>query len=326
MKILVTGGAGFIGSHVVDSYIAKGHEVTVVDNLVTGKRKNLNQSANFYLMDIRSDLLKVVFEIEKPEIVNHHAAQPSVPASVEAPLFDAEVNIVGLINLLECSVKYGVRKVIFSSSGGAIYGEAETIPTSEEYQPRPVSPYAVSKLASEHYLNCYRSHYGLDFTTLRYANVYGPRQAPYGEAGVVAIFMGKFLSDEIPTVYRYEEEPGGMMRDYCYVEDVARANLFAIERGSGETFNIGTGIGTVTTDLYHTVLDLMRELGYAKESIYDEPYAGPARQGDIRRSCLDTRKAVSRFGWSSEIDLRTGLSKTLNWLLSMQTGGEIVVV
>ncbi|OGW52366.1 MAG: UDP-glucose 4-epimerase, partial [Nitrospirae bacterium RBG_13_43_8] len=235
MKILVTGGAGFIGSHVVDGYIAKGHEVIVVDNLVTGKRKNLNVAAKFYLMDIRSDLLKVVFEIERPEIVNHHAAQPSVPASMKNPLFDEEVNIGGIINLLECSVKYSAKKVIFSSSGGAIYGEAETIPTSEVYQPRPLSPYAISKLASEHYLNCYRSHYGLDFTTLRYANVYGPRQVPHGEAGVVAIFMEKFLRGEIPTVYQYEEEPGGMMRDYCYVEDVARANLFAVERGSGET-------------------------------------------------------------------------------------------
>ena len=319
MKILVTGGAGFIGSHVVDGYIAKGHKVIAVDNLVTGKRKNLNMSAKFYLMDIRSDLLKAVFEIEKPEIVNHHAAQPSVPASMETPLFDAEVNIGGLINLLECSVKYGVRKVIFSSSGGAIYGEAETIPTSEEYQPRPLSPYAITKFASEHYLNCYRSHYGLDFTILRYANIYGPRQVPHGEASVVAIFMGKFLRGEVPTIYHYEGEPQGMMRDYCYVEDVARANLLAIEKGSGETFNIATGIGTVTTDLYHTVLGLMRELGYAKESIYDEPHTGPARPGDIRRSCLDTGKAVNRFGWTSENNLRTGLSKTLNWFLGVQT-------
>jgi UDP-glucose 4-epimerase len=319
MKILVTGGAGFIGSHIVDTYIANGHEVVVVDNLFTGKRKNLNASAKFYLMDIRSELLKVVFEIEKPEIVNHHAAQPSVPASMETPLFDAEVNITGIINLLECSVKYGAKKVIFSSSGGAIYGEAKTIPTSEEYPPSPLSPYAVSKFASEHYLNCYRNNYGLDFTNLRYANIYGPRQVPHGEASVIAIFMGKLLSGKVPIIYHYDREPEGMMRDYCYVGDVARANLFAIEKGSGETFNIGTGISTVTTDLYHTVLALMRDLGYAKESIYDEPPKGPARPGDIRRSCLDTGKAVSRFGWTSENDLRTGLSKTLNWLLGMQT-------
>jgi len=319
MKILVTGGAGFIGSHVVDSYIAKGHEVIVVDNLFTGKRKNLNASAKFYLMDIRSELLKVVFEIEKPEIVNHHAAQPSVPASMESPLFDAEVNIIGLVNLLECSVKYGVRKVIFSSSGGAIYGEAETIPTPEEYPPRPLSPYAVSKFASEHYLNCYKTNYGLDFTLLRYANIYGPRQVPHGEASVIAIFMGKLLSGEVPIIYHYDREPEGMMRDYCYVEDVANANLIAIDRGSGETYNIGTGIGTVTTDLYHTILALMRGFGYAKESIYDEPRKGPARRGDVRRNCLDTGKAKTFLGWTSEKDLKTGLTKTLNWLLGMSS-------
>ena len=317
MKILVTGGAGFIGSHVVDSYIAKGHEVIVVDNLFTGKRKNLNTAAKFYLMDIRSDLLKVIFEIERPEIINHHAAQPSVPASMETPFLDAEINIGGIINILECSVKYGVRKVIFSSSGGAIYGEAETIPTPEEYPPRPLSPYAVSKFASEHYLHCYRNHYGLDFTSLRYANIYGPRQVPHGEASVIAIFMGKLLSGEVPTVYHYEGEPGGMMRDYCYVEDVARANLLAIERGSGETFNIGTEIGTVTNDLYYAILSLMRDFGYARENVYDEPHRGPARPGDIRRSCLDISKATNLFGWTSEHDLRTGLTKTLNWLLGM---------
>ena len=319
MKILVTGGSGFIGSHVVDSYITKGHEVIVVDNLFTGKRKNLNPAAKFYLMDIRSDLLKMVFEIERPEIVNHHAAQPSVPASMENPQYDAEVNIGGLLNLLGCSVKYGVRKVIFSSSGGAIYGEAETIPTPEKYPPRPLSPYAVSKFASEHYLNCYRNHYGLDFTTLRYANIYGPRQIPYGEASVVAIFMGKLLMGEVPAVYHYEGEPGGMMRDYCYVEDVAKANLIALERGSGETFNIGTGIGTVTADLYHAILSLMRDFGYAKELIYDKPRKGPARPGDIRRSCLDTSKATNHFGWTPENDLKTGLVKTLKWLLGMPT-------
>ncbi len=322
MKILVTGGAGFIGSHVVDIYIAAGHEVVVVDNLFTGYRKNLNSSAKFYLMDIRSDLLKEVFEIEKPEIVNHHAAQPSVPASMETPLFDAEINILGLINLLGCSVRYGARKIIFSSSGGAIYGEAETVPTPEEYPPRPLSPYAVSKLASEHYLHCYRNQYGLDFTNLRYANIFGPRQLPHGEASVVAIFMGKFFAGEIPTIYHYEGNAEGMMRDYCYVEDIARANLLAIEKGPGETLNIGTGIGTVTIDLYHVILTLMRDFGYAKESIYDKPRRDPARPGDIRRSCLDTNKAKNRFGWTSEIDLKAGLEKTLKWFLNTPTKGK----
>ncbi len=319
MKICVTGGAGFIGSHVVDSYIAEGHEVIVIDNLFTGKRQNLNSSARFYLMDIRSELLKEVFEIERPEIVNHHAAQASVPASVANPLFDADVNLLGLLNLLECSVKYGARKIIFISSGGAVYGEAENVPTPEEHPPLPSSPYAISKFASEHYLNSYRNSYGLDFTVLRYANIYGPRQVPHGEAGVVAIFMEKLLRGEVPTIYHYEGEPDGMMRDYCYVEDIARANLLAIERGSGETFNIGTGVGTVTTDLYRNILNLMRGFSYAKEHIYDEPHTGPARPGDLRKSCLDTRKAKNRFGWTSEYDLRAGLAKTLNWLLATAT-------
>ncbi len=314
MKILITGGAGFIGSHVVDSYITKGYDVAVVDNLLTGKRQNLNPSARFYLMDIRSELLKEVFELERPDIVNHHAAQPSVPASVENPLFDADVNIIGLLNLLECSVKYGTKKIIFISSGGAIYGEAR-VPTSEEYTPHPCSPYAISKFVSEQYLNFYRDQYGFDFAVLRYSNIYGPRQVPHGEAGVVAIFMEQLLKGAVPTIYHYEEEPEGMMRDYCYVEDVVRANLVALERGSGEVFNIGTGVGTVTADLYHTILTLMRDYGYAKESFYDKPHKGHARPGDIRKSFLDIKKATNSFSWSPEYDLKSGLAKTLNWLL-----------
>jgi UDP-glucose 4-epimerase len=318
MRILVTGGAGFIGSHVVDSYIREGNEVVVVDNLFTGKKENINSSAKFYLIDIRSELLKEVFEREKPEIVNHHAAQPSVPASVEDPLLDADVNVLGLLNVLECSVKYGARKIIFISSGGAIYGEQEIFPTPEDYPPCPSSPYAISKFVSEHYLNFYRNHYGLDFTVLRYANIYGPRQVPHGEASVVAIFMEKFLRGEVPTVYCYDGESEGMTRDYCYVADVVRANLLAIKKGPGGIFNIGTGVGTVTTRLYHDILDLMRSSDYAKESIYDEPHKGPARPGDIRKSCLDTRKAENLLGWKSEYNLKAGLKRTLNWLLETQ--------
>jgi UDP-glucose 4-epimerase len=318
MKILVTGGAGFIGSHVVDSYLREGNGVVVVDNLFTGKKENINSSAKFYLIDIRSELLKEVFEREKPEIVNHHAAQPSVPASVEDPLLDADVNVLGLLNVLECSVKYGSRKIIFISSGGAIYGEADIFPTPEDYLPRPSSPYAISKFVSEHYLNFYKNHYGLDFTVLRYANIYGPRQVPHGEAGVVAIFMEKLLRGKVPTVYHYDGEPKGMTRDYCYVEDVVRANLLAIKKGSGGIFNIGTGVGTVTTRLYHDILSLMRSSGYAKESVYDEPRKDPARPGDIRKSCLDTRKAENLLGWKSEYYLKAGLKRTLNWLLETQ--------
>jgi UDP-glucose 4-epimerase len=316
MKIMVTGGAGFIGSHVVDKYIEEGHMVTVIDNLSTGEKQNLNPSAKFYLMDIRSNLLEEVFKTEKPEIVNHHAAQISVPASVEDPLFDAGVNILGLLNLLQCSVKYRVKKIIFISSGGAIYGEADVFPTPEDYPLHPSSPYAISKLISEYYLSFYKKQYGIDFTVLRYANIYGPRQVPHGEAGVVSIFIEKLLKGEVPTIYFHDGEPEGMTRDYCYVEDVVKANLFALEKGSGDIFNIGTGKGTLTMDLYRNILNLIRVSGYAKEAIYDKPHKGPARPGDIRKSCIDIRKAQNLFGWEPEHDLLSGLEKTIKWFLA----------
>lgn len=317
MKILVTGGAGFIGSNVVDGFIAHGHDVVVVDNLKTGRAENINPKAKFYPTDIREDALARVFEAERPEVVNHHAAQISVPASVLDPAYDADVNVMGLLNLLECSRKYGVRKFVFISSGGAIYGEAppDMVPTDESCPPRPLSPYAISKLISEHYLNFYRHQYGLDFTVLRYSNVYGPRQIPQGEAGVVAIFMEKLLNGELPTIYRYEDAIGGMIRDYCYVADAARANLLAVSGGSGEVFNIGTGAGTRTLELYLTILELMREKGYAKGAGFESPPDGPARPGDIRNSCLNVNKAFGLLGWRPEFNLRAGLKETLDWFL-----------
>lgn len=327
MKILVTGGAGFIGSNVVDGYIAEGHEVVVVDNLITGKRENINPAAKFYQTDIRDHTtlsqthttrLKKIFEAEKPDVVNHHAAQISVPASVEDPLFDADVNVMGLLNVLECSRKYDTKKVIFVSSGGAIYGEANVRPTGEDYPPVPLSPYAITKFVSEYYLNFYGQRYGLDFTVLRYANIYGPRQVPLGEAGVVAVFMKKLLRGELPVIYRFDEEPEGMTRDYCYVEDVVRANLLALEHGSGEVFNISSGVETVTIKLYRDILELMREKGYAKDSIYDNPHRRPARPGDLRKSCLDPEKAGRLLGWRPEHKLKDGLGKTLNWFIGQQ--------
>jgi len=239
LKILVTGGAGFIGSHVVDGYIKAGHDVVVVDNLFTGKRENINPEAKFYEIDIRSKGLEKIFEREKPLIVNHHAAQISVPVSVENPIFDAEVNIIGLINILQACVKYGVKKIIFASSGGAIYGEAQEYPTSEKYPPLPLSPYAITKLTSEYYLEFYRHQYRLNYTILRYANIYGPRQIPKGEAGVVAIFIENLLSGRPSVIYHFPDEPDGMARDYCYVEDVVKANILVLKNGSNEIFNIG---------------------------------------------------------------------------------------
>ncbi len=316
MKILVTGGAGFIGSHVVDGYLGEGHEVVVVDNLYTGKLENLNPKAKFYLMDVRSRELDRVFEIEKPDIVNHHAAQMSVPVSVERPAFDAEVNILGLINLLECAVRHGTKKVIFISTGGAVYGETENIPTPETEPPKPLSPYAITKYSSEHYLRFYNHQHGLDYTVLRYANIYGPRQIPHGEAGVVAIFIHKLAKGQLPVIYHYPEEPDGMTRDYCFVGDIVKANILALEKGSEETINIGTSKETTTGQLYRLVLGLMREKGYARDALFENPDKGPARPGDLRRSALAIDKAASILGWRPEKSLEEGLKETVNWELS----------
>lgn len=316
MKIMVTGGAGFIGSNVVDGFIGARHQVLVVDNLYTGSRLNVNPQAQFYELDIRSPRVAELIERERPEVLNHHAAQISVPESVSDPLFDADVNIRGLLNLLEAARKNGVGKIIFISSGGAIYGEASEYPTSEAYQPRPLSPYAVSKFSSEHYLEYYRHQYGLDYTTLRYANIYGPRQIPHGEAGVVAIFMNNLLQRKRSTLNHFVEDEAGMVRDYCYVGDVVRANLAALEKGSGDFFNIGTSVGTKTLYLYRAIFeifqeripDLPGELATLDRQI--------ARPGDLRKSCLVMEKARRVLGWAPKTGLREGIRKTLTWRLN----------
>lgn len=314
MKILLTGGAGFIGSNVADAYIREGHEVVVVDNLSSGKLDNLNPKAKFYLLDVRSPELRKVFEMERPEIVNHHAAQMSVPASVEDPMFDADVNVRGFLNVLESARAVGTRKVVFISSGGAVYGEAEEYPTSEAYIPKPLSPYAITKFVSEHYLAFYRHQYGLDYTVLRYANIYGPRQVPHGEAGVVAIFMDRLLKHEPCTLYHFKDEPRGMTRDYCFVGDVARANLLALSNGSAEFFNIGTGVATHTLDLFTTIasaLDAKRPL----KAELKTPGRAAARAGDLKKSCLKVGKAAL-LGWRPDVDLKTGIGLTLDWRMS----------
>ncbi len=316
MKILVTGGAGFIGSNVVDGYVKEGHDVIIVDNLFTGKKENLNPDARFYHVDVRSDELYKVFENEKPDIINHHAAQISVPASVEDPSFDADVNIIGLINLLECSIKYGIEKFIFISSGGAIYGETDIIPTPETFTPLPLSPYAITKLGSENYLAFYKHQYNLNYTVLRYANIYGPRQVPHGEAGVVAIFMNKLMADEIPTIYHYPEEPDGMKRDYCFVDDIVRVNILALSIADNEAVNIGTEKETTTGELYRIILETIREKGFAINKKFDFPNKGSARSGDLKKSCLSISKVQELLGWFPEYDLKRGISKTLDWYLT----------
>ena len=317
MKVLVTGGAGFIGSNVVDGLIMAGHQVLVVDNLYTGKRSNVNPEAQFFELDIRAPQTAELIKKEQPDIIDHHAAQMSVPDSVSDPLFDADVNIKGLLNLLEAARKSGVGKFIFISSGGAIYGEASEYPTSEGYQPQPLSPYAVSKFSSEHYLEYYRHQYGLDYTTLRYANIYGPRQIPHGEAGVVAIFMDNLLKERQSTLNHFLEDEKGMVRDYCYVGDVVKANLLALEEGAGDFFNIGTGVGTKTSELYDAIFKAFKEMKPDLPEKLATLRKQVARPGDLTKSCLITEKAHRLLGWVSEITLQKGIRETLKWRLNM---------
>ncbi|MGA2639399.1 MAG: NAD-dependent epimerase/dehydratase family protein [Spirochaetia bacterium] len=305
MRILVTGGAGFIGSHVVEAYLASGHEVAVVDDLSSGSQKNLHRDVPFYLMNIGSPELRKVFEIEKPQIVNHHAAQISVTVSAREPVRDATVNGLGLLNVLECSIAARVKKFIFISSGGAVYGEAGEERLKEDHTPAPVSPYAIHKLLGEHYLRFYGAAHGLEWTALRYSNVFGPRQNPLGEAGVVAIFISKVLAGEIPVVNAFPEEPEGMARDYVYVEDVARANLLAMDKGSAEAVNIATARDVRTRELLAAICRITgKELRYTR--------AGP-RPGDIRHSCLDNSKAAQLLGWKPAFSLEEGLGRTVSW-------------
>lgn len=315
MKILVTGGAGFIGSNVVDAYIDAGHDVVVMDNLYTGKWDNLNPNARFYLMDVRSNDAAKVFEKERFDIVNHHAAQMSVPASVADPSFDADVNVLGFINILEAAQRTKVKKIIFISSGGAIYGEAEEYPTTENSQPLPLSPYAVSKSVSEQYLAFYHHQHGLDYTVLRYANIYGPRQVPHGEAGVISLFMDRLLNGKPCTVFHYPEDKDGMTRDYCYVGDVVKANLLALEKGSCQAFNIGTGRATKTQKLYDAIFSIISKDNKELSDNLRNPAKAPARPGDLSRSCLVISKAENILGFKPETNLYEGLMHTYHWQL-----------
>jgi len=316
MKILVTGGAGFIGSNVVDGYIEKGHSVVVVDNLFTGKNENLNPAATFYEVDIRSKEIATIIKKERPEVINHHAAQISVPASVEDPCFDADVNVKGFLNILEASRKHRVSKIVFISSGGAIYGEADQYPTTENYNPKPLSPYAITKLVSEYYLSYYHHQWGLAYTVLRYANIYGPRQMPHGEAGVVAIFMTHLMNNQTCTLYHFPNEPSGMIRDYCFVGDIVKANLLALDQGENDVFNIGTGKGTSTLDLFRIIFEEVKKVNIDLADNLQELKRELARPGDIAKSCLVVEKAKNIFGWRPETSLAEGVKATLEWYQS----------
>lgn len=301
MRILVTGGAGFIGSHVADAYAAAGHELLVLDDLSSGKKENVPESARFVLCDVGSDTAREAIRTFRPEVVNHHAAQMNVRRSVADPVFDARVNILATIGLLEACREAGVRKFIFASSGGAGYGEQRAERAAESHPVRPVSPYGVAKMSVELYLHYYRVQYGLDYTALRYSNVYGPRQDPHGEAGVVAIFAERLLKGQAAII----NGDGEQTRDYVYVGDVVRANVAALSRGGGRAINIGTGIETSVNALFRMLRDLS---GSGQEELH-----GPPMPGEQRRSCLDNALAFDELGWYPEVSLEEGLSRTLEF-------------
>ena len=301
MKIMVTGGAGFIASHVVDALIAAGHDVCIVDNLSTGRRQNINPQARFYEVDIRSADLAEVFTKEQPEVIDHHAAQMDVRRSVADPMYDADVNILGGLNLLELARRHGVRKVVYISTGGAAYGEPVYLPCDEAHPVDPLCPYGATKHTMEHYLFMYRQSYGLDYTVLRYPNVYGPRQDPHGEAGVVAIFAGQMLTGRQVTINGNGEQE----RDFVYVGDCVRANLIALDAGSGQIYNLGWGIGTSINEIFAQMKDI---IGYKPEAVY-----GPPKLGETFKIYLDASKARRDLAWEPRVTLREGLEQTVTY-------------
>ncbi len=301
MRILVTGGAGFIASHVSDRLLALGQRVAIVDNLSTGKRENLPAEAVFYEVDIRDKALDKVFEEEKPQVVIHHAAHANVTESVRNPGYDASVNIGGSINLFESCVKHDVEKIVFASTGGALYGEACYLPADESHPIDPVSPYGVSKYAVEHYLYAYRENHGIEHVVLRYPNVYGPRQDPHGEAGVVAIFSLQLLSGQRPTIFG----DGEKTRDYCYVSDIVDANVLALNYEGTGTFNLGRGIEISDLEVFETLQDVIGS------SI--EPNYAPVRPGEVEHIALDASKAERDMGWKWKVDLVDGVVEAVRY-------------
>lgn len=299
--ICITGGAGFIGSHIADAYVALGHEVIILDDLSSGSKHNIPKGAELVVADIRSDEAAQLFYDRKIDVLVHHAAQMDVRRSVENPLFDAEVNLLGLLNLLEAARKTGVQQVIFASTGGAIYGEQDVFPADEEHPVRPVSPYGVAKLASERYLYFYHCQYGLDVTCLRYANVYGPRQNPHGEAGVVAIFMHKLLRDEQAKI----NGDGKQTRDYVFVGDVVKANVAALGRTGFDTFNVGTG---VETDVNQLFAEVFKALDTGSDAVH-----GNAQAGEQLRSSISSAKLQEKLGVSPDTPFPDGIQITAEW-------------
>lgn len=298
-RILVTGGAGFIGSHIVDALVAAGHTVSVIDNLVRGKRENVHPAAHFHQVDIRDAAALVpVFEAERPQVIVHQAALTDVRGSLRDPAGYAAANIIGTLNLLEAGRAVGVRKLIFASTGGAIYGDPAELPASEHCPVGPLDPYGASKLACEYYFATYRHNYGLDYCVLRYANVYGPRQDAEGEGGVVAIFSARMLRGQETVIHG----DGLQTRDFVYVGDVAAANVQALARGSG-VYNIGTGVPTDINSIFAELAEVTRYTLAEKH--------GPAKPGEVRHSYLKADKARAELGWSPSVALSDGLARTV---------------
>ena len=300
-RILVTGGAGFIGSTIADRFSGAGWDVAVVDDLSSGKRENVPDRARFYPCDVRSAAAAEAVERERPDVLCHHAAQIDVRRSMADPRYDVDVNIGGLVNLLSAAARAGVRHVLFASSGGAAYGETSRIPTPEDEPTRPVSVYGASKASSELFLGVWRASHGITCTALRYGNVYGPRQDPHGEAGVLAIFAGRLLDGQPCTV----NGEGTQTRDYVYVDDVARANLLAAEKRYDGALNVGTGVETDVNRIYRVLADAAGVPG--------APIHGPAKPGEQKRSCIDPSAAGRVLGWRAEVPLEEGLGRTLEW-------------
>lgn len=309
LRVLVTGGAGFIGSHLVDSLVESGHQVAVVDNLSTGRFDQVNRNAHLFEMDLVEPALMQVLEEVQPQVVIHHAAQIDVRRSVANPVEDAHTNILGSLNLLEASVRYGAQKFIFASSGGTIYGEPRHLPCSERHPLKPLSPYGSAKAAIEIYLHYYTQVHGLDCFTLRYGNVYGPRQDPFGEAGVVSIFTQTLLDNRIPTIYGSGEQ----QRDFVYISDVIDANLACLNSKKPGAYNIGTGVGTSINRMFF----LLRELTNSEVT----PRYGPMRTGELDRIVLDSSRARHTIGWTPQVSLETGLAKTVEYFRGPRAAG-----
>ncbi len=305
MKILVTGGAGFIGSHVVDLFLKNDYEVVVIDDLSTGRPSNLNPAALFYEADIRGPEIAGILNKEKPDYISHHAAQIDVRRSVSEPIFDAEVNILGSINLLESARMSGVKRIIYSSTGGAVYGEPEYLPCDEDHPINPLAQYGASKYIVEHYLFMYQVLYGMPYTILRYPNVYGPRQDPHGEAGVVAIFCGRMLPSDPVTIFGSGEQE----RDFVHVSDCAAANLLAVNEGKDGIYNLGSSIGISINEIFNELKDII--------DYQNDPHYAPARLGETFKIYLTADRARKELGWEQRMSLAEGLKDTVNYFRSL---------